>query len=51
MRTRPPGGNEAAGRGLGALYTKARRGDNDAFYIKAPGAEGCRPDEVCVVSP
>ncbi|WP_329535028.1 Tat pathway signal protein [Streptomyces sp. NBC_01450] len=43
--------NEAAGRGLGAFYTKARMGDNDAFYIEAPGVEGCRPDEVCVVNP
>ncbi len=43
--------NEAAGRGLSAFYTKARMADNDAFYIKAPSVEGCRPDEICVVTP
>ncbi|MFF4732080.1 Tat pathway signal protein [Streptomyces mirabilis] len=43
--------NEAAGRGLSSFYTKARMADNDAFYIKAPGVEGCRPDEICVVTP
>ncbi|MFE2971853.1 hypothetical protein ACFXKC_51485 [Streptomyces sp. NPDC059340] len=43
--------NEAAGRGLSSFYTKARTADNDAFYIKAPGVEDCRPGEICVVTP
>ncbi|MEV2210450.1 Tat pathway signal protein [Streptomyces sp. NPDC050997] len=43
--------NEAAGRGLGAFFTKARVDKDDAFYIDAPSLENCRPDEVCVVTP
>ncbi|WP_406121314.1 hypothetical protein [Streptomyces sp. NBC_00989] len=43
--------NEAAGRGLSSFYTLARMADDDAFYIKAPAVEGCRPDEICVVAP
>ncbi|WP_328664387.1 golvesin C-terminal-like domain-containing protein [Streptomyces sp. NBC_00328] len=43
--------NEAAGRGVGAFYTKARMDDDDAFYMEAPDLEGCRTDEVCVVNP
>ncbi|MFF1707330.1 Tat pathway signal protein [Streptomyces sp. NPDC058252] len=43
--------NQGLGGRLGNFYSKARVADDDAFYIEAPGLEGCAIGEVCEVRP
>ncbi|ROP44209.1 hypothetical protein [Streptomyces sp. PanSC9] len=43
--------NQGLGGRLGNFYMKARVADDDAFYIEAPGLEGCTIGEVCEVRP